>query len=306
MSLAAINLETKAECPLCDAAESLPSWLGRVNYDQREFCYLECRSCRSLYCHPMPDDQTLRRMYGPEYANDVAADCSVQDPKEPQRVVNWLRSKERGTFLDYGCGDGRLLTEAIQLNWRALGVEFDDEVAAATAGRTGADVVGVASIDSLPRECADVLHLGDVIEHLTHLREQMVQILDLLKPGGILLAQGPLEANPNLFTWAVRMSRTLRKSRRTEMAPYHVLLATAEGQRRFFQRFGLVELEYAIHEVAWPAPGCIQRADLLRPKPMTLFLLRRLSQGISRLRPQQWGNRYFYVGRRSVDNESER
>lgn len=46
----------------------------------------------------------------------------------------------------------------------------------------------------------DVLHLGDMIEHLTDLEHQFPEILRLIKPGGYLLAQGPLEAGPNLFT----------------------------------------------------------------------------------------------------------
>jgi hypothetical protein len=142
-----------------------------------------------------------------------------------------------------------------------------------------------------------VLHLGDVIEHLTELNRQMPQILNLIKPGGVLLAQGPLEANGNLFAFSVRMARLLRKSRRTEMPPYHVLLATAIGQKRLFQRLGLDLLEYSMHEVAWPAPSRLKCADLLSPRLTLLFLLRRLSQAASKIRPAHWGNRYFYAGR---------
>jgi 2-polyprenyl-3-methyl-5-hydroxy-6-metoxy-1,4-benzoquinol methylase len=80
---------------------------------------------------------------------------------------------------------------------------------------------------------ADVVHVGDVIEHLTQLDTQFPEIPGLIKPGGLLLAQGPLENNASLFTFALSSARKLRPARRTEMAPYHVLLATSQGQRDF-------------------------------------------------------------------------
>lgn len=283
-------------CPLCNHQGSRPSWLGSTFYRGREFPYVRCVSCGSLYCDPMPDEQTLAVMYGPDYATSFTEDPGIDDPKEAHRVVQWLRKRDGGTFIDYGCGAGLLLVEALKLNWRAIGVEFVNEVANEVAQRTGARVVSsVGELAGGPH--ADALHLGDVLEHLTEVNRQMPEILGLIKPGGLLLAQGPLENNATLFTLLVRLGRRLRPSARTEMAPYHVMLATAEGQRTLFRRFGLEELEYNVREVAWPAPSRLTFSDTLRPRAVALFVIRRLSQAISALRPGRWGNRYFYVGR---------
>ena len=234
-------------------------------------------------------------MYGPDYTQEGGGG-HVENPKEPGRVLDWLGRLTPGTFVDYGCGEGELLVEAERAGWRAAGVEFSQEVARRVAARTG------LAVYTRPQESsgfpqADVLHLGDVIEHLTRLDEQMPDILRLLKRGGLLLAQGPLEANASLFTSALAMAHRLRR-KRTEMAPYHVLLATAEGQREFFRRFGLTEIEYHLREVTWPAPSGLALSDLVRPRVVGLFALRRSSQALSALRPARWGNRYFYVGRK--------
>jgi hypothetical protein len=125
----------------------------------------------------------------------------------------------------------------------------------------------------------------------------MPQVLKLLKPGGILIAQGPLEGNSNLFTLGVRLSRAMRPSAKTEMAPYHVMLATRHGQMECFRRFEVEALEYSVHEVTWPAPARLSASDIRSPRSLALFALRRLSQGVSAVRPQ-WGNRYFFVGRK--------
>lgn len=287
-------------CPLCDHLESRPSWLGSIIYRGREFPYAECLACRSLYCEPMPDDEMVAQMYGTGYSMGQTAPNgpATDDPRVPLRVVEWLKGKGPGTFLDYGCRDGALLTEAAKLNWLPVGVELDEEVARRAQESTGLRVV-TPSDELLAEPLADVLHLGDVIEHLTGLDRQMPEILRLLKPGGILLAQGPLEANANLFTLALRLSRKISGPRRTEMAPKHVLLATAKGQRKLFRRFGLEDVEYAVYEVSWPAPSRISLPDLSNPRTLGLYTLRRCSRLVSAFFPNRWGNRYFYAGRKA-------
>lgn len=240
----------------------------------------------------------LARMYGPRYTS-VSNPHGVEDPRESQRVVAWLRGQPAGTFVDYGCGGGWLLVEADRIGWRAVGVEFDPAVAAETARRVGVRVADRFTLNDLLAEGpADALHLGDVIEHLTNPDAEMDRILRLIKPGGYLLAQGPLEANTTLFTSALKLSRRLRKSPVSEMAPYHVVLATARGQRACFDRFGLRHIEFRIQEVAWPAPSRLAFSDLFHARTVGLFALRRLSQTLSAVRPDRWGNRYFYVGQR--------
>jgi SAM-dependent methyltransferase len=283
-------------CPLCGHNQARASWLGSTFYQDKEYPYVECLSCGSLYCEPMPDYETLTRMYGLDYSGTHQDGSSIEDPKQPQKIIEWLRRAEKGTFVDYGCGAGALLEQARRLGWEAVGIELNNEVAREVERRTGARVI--TRLSDLPDEpVADILHLGDVIEHLTELDRQMPRIIKLLKPGGTLLAQGPLEANACLFNLALRLSRRMRPSRKIEGPPYHVILATAQGQRAFFERFRLKEVRYALHEEAWPAPIRLSLSDLRRARSVGLFILRRLSQATSVLRPERLGNRYFYVGR---------
>jgi len=291
-------------CPLCDHQFSKPSWVGSTFYRGKEFTYVECLFCNSLYCDPMPDGETLSQMYGTDYQSGFVDEASDDGSRDGPRIIELLKEVERGVFVDYGCGAGSVLTEAMKLNWRAVGVEFDEEVAAEVEKKTGLQVLTHRQVVALNGLRADVLHLGDVIEHLTEVNRQMPEIIKSIRPGGLLVAQGPLEANLNLFTLTMRLVRSLRRWSRTEMAPYHVLLATARGQRLLFQRLGLKEIEYGIREVAWPAPSRLSLSDFRRPRSLGLYILRLASQTISRLGYAQMGNRYFYVGRR-IGEEAE-
>jgi SAM-dependent methyltransferase len=250
----------------------------------------------------MPDLGVLQGMYGLAYeaAFSEGVNGNVEDPKEPDKCIEWLRNREIGTFLDYGCGAGLLLEEAAKIGWRPVGVEFDSKVARRVEERTGFRVLSATAANSSDEPIADVLHLGDVLEHLTEMENQLPQILRLIKPGGLLLAQGPLEGNFNFFAACCGLSRRLRPWHRTEMPPYHVLMATGRGQRFLFQRFGLSELKYSLHEVAWPAPSKLCLRDIARPKQATLFVLRRVSVNLSALNAKKWGNRYFYAGRKTA------
>lgn len=282
-------------CPLCNEKHFRPSWLGTTTYRGKEFPYVECLACDSLYCEPMPDAETLSQMYGPEYGMSFSPDPAGEDPKEPERVLDWLQKTKRGVFIDYGCGQGQLLTAVAERGWDVLGIEFDDEVARQLETRIGFRVI--TSREALASAAmADVLHLGDVIEHMTNITEQMPAILNLIKPGGLLIAQGPLEGNINIFTLGVRLSRSLRPSTKTEMPPYHVMLATKQGQEECFRRFNLSQQEFLVSEVAWPAPARLLRSDIWKLRSLVMFAMRRLSQAVSTIQPE-WGNRYFYVGR---------
>ena len=221
-------------------------------------------------------------------------------PPRTQRNLagSWSSSKKRqkGVFLDYGCGGGDLLVEAESRGWSVLGIEFDESRARATAERTQLECV-TRDDDSVGVRCADVVHLGDVLEHLVDVDTEMKRILRLLKPGGLLVAQGPLEANANLYTLTLKLKGFVLRRSRIEMPPYHVLLATSDGQRALFRRFGLEETEFLMQEVSWPAPHELRLEHLRRPRHVVLYVLRKLSQALSRLRPGRFGNRYFYVGR---------
>ncbi len=246
----------------------------------------------------MPDERILGKMYGPGYESAFEPDPAVDDPREPHLVTGWLDRLGRGLFLDYGCGSGSLLADVARRGWEVVGLERDPEVARQVSARTGLLVASDRS--KLPgggRAIAHIVHLGDVIEHLPRPDREIPGILELIKPGGLLLAQGPLEANPSLFNLGLRTVRFLRRSWVTDMPPYHVLLATARGQRRFFNRFRLQELDFRIWEVSWPAPSRLGLSDLRSPRRVLLSGLRHASQLLGSFVPDLGGNRYFYAGR---------
>lgn len=282
-------------CPLCNTTESESSWLGATQYREKKYNYLQCTGCDSMYCSPMPDDETLALMYGDDYQQFLSVESCHSGDDGIRQVIEHLKTREKGIFFDYACGSGVLLSEVAKIGWEVVGFELN--VATAEKYSRLHNVKIISDLNDLPEGFrADVIHLGDVLEHLTDVNSQFPSILELLKENGLVIAQGPLEANFNLFFLGVKISRIFRKAPISDMPPYHVSLATVEGQRKFFKRFKLKEILFDVFETSHPAPERIRLSDLKDIRKSAFFLLRKVSQTVSAVFPKTMGNRYFYVG----------
>ncbi len=100
---------------------------------------------------------------------------------------------------DVGCGCGMTLCELKTQGYEALGVDAND-TALSYCRQRGVEVVKGSLPDrlGLPAQSADGILLLDVLEHLSDDQAAMRGALDLLKPGGILIATVP--AYPWLWT----------------------------------------------------------------------------------------------------------
>jgi len=242
----------------------------------------------------MPDEELLRQMYDSTYCENSEDSGEDNLLKKFTQVLDFVETLEKGRFIDYGCGDGKLLRKIQAMDWDVLGKEFNPDFAAELK-KDGIKVI--SHLEESPYQ-ADVLHLGDVLEHLTDLDNQFPQILKLLKKNGYLIAHGPLEGNPNFFCQMLKLGKKFKRDKVTEMAPFHVILATGKGQRSLFERFELKEEQFQVDEVAFPAAEYISLGDLKDFRKTGLFVIRKMSQITSFIDMTNLGNRYFYVGKR--------
>src|SRR5687768_549062 len=63
--------QSGTSCVLCRCSEVSKSWVGTIQYSDNKYRYLECAACGSLFCSPMPDNQTVATLYGSNYVRDV-------------------------------------------------------------------------------------------------------------------------------------------------------------------------------------------------------------------------------------------
>ncbi len=95
-------------------------------------------------------------------------------------------------ILDVGCSTGRLLSSFARAGYtNLLGVDPAPECREAAERLHGVEVVTAPLSEFRPSEPFDVVLLSSVLEHLVELPRAMAQIVEFLRPGGVLLVQVP-------------------------------------------------------------------------------------------------------------------
>ncbi len=156
-----------------------------------------------------PDRQAFRDyVYGNyERTHHVygAADVAATPGRRRQIAAalrRWLPADRAARILDFGCGDGTLLSIAERLGYTRLhGVDVSSGLAALARKASSAQVVsgdGFEYLQRLPPLSFDAIVAFDVLEHLT--RPELVawvrEAHRVLAPGGVVLLHVPNGCSP--------------------------------------------------------------------------------------------------------------
>jgi SAM-dependent methyltransferase len=168
---------------------------------------VRCTACGHVQLEEMPSDEQLRNAYA-DAEEGLLIEQEVGQRATARRALERIeRFREPGRMLDVGCWVGFLLSEARERGWEVEGIEpsrYASDYAREQLGLT------VQTVDLLEArvEPADVISMGDVIEHLVRPDEALARLRELLRPGGILYlalpdAGSPLARRLGRRWWAV-------------------------------------------------------------------------------------------------------
>lgn len=178
-----------------------------------DFDVIDCLACGFRHVLPLPDPESLERIYRHEYYSEEKplylerheADREWWQLVHDERLERFeaLLNTESRRVLDVGCGPGLFLDQARCRGWSARGIEPSRQ-AAAHCRAQGLDVVndflGPASAASLGR--FDAVHLSEVLEHIPDPAGMLETIRGLLVPEGVLCVVVPNDYSP--FQQALR------------------------------------------------------------------------------------------------------
>lgn len=242
-------------CPLCGSPSGQATFPYETNWGGRLFTTLRCTACGSAFIDPLPNDADFAEFYRKDAYHD--SHYANLEPQSFPTALNQVRPflKAGGTLLDFGCGNGAFLRTAAEAGFECTGVELDEATRQWAASNSGCPVVPIETLER-QAERFDVIHLGDVLEHVPDPAGTLRRLEGLLAPGGAFFIEGPLENNPSPVYWASRTFGALKRRLSPAPAnwpPLHLFRATAKAQRAFFERLmGYDVRAFRVWEDGWP------------------------------------------------------
>tara|TARA_R100001369_G_scaffold29172_1_gene52454 strand:- start:144043 stop:144906 length:864 start_codon:yes stop_codon:yes gene_type:complete len=151
-----------------------------------------------LATSPKPDPDKLPSYYNSEnYISHTDSKNSFTDKLYQQvkkimlkKKLNWIQSyfPEKGKLLDIGAGTGEFLLQAKKQGWKVKGIE-PDKKARILAKQKGIKLV--SNSGNFKAEKVDVITMWHVFEHVYDLKNQIIELEQLLKKNGLLIIAVP-------------------------------------------------------------------------------------------------------------------
>lgn len=199
-------------------AEMAKSWYSRLAYRVAiaKRCHIAShrRSVRRALLHRFPLDRT-----------------TVPQPAAGHTGSAATHGQGLGRLLDVGCGDGDFMLGMQQRGWEVHGLDISP-VAVTLARQKGLDVFQGKLLDAnYPEAGFDRVTMWDVLEHLHDPEVQLARVVQLLRPGGRLVATFP---NPHCLDFRLFGSAWTGLD-----IPRHVYVYTRPALLAMLERAGL-------------------------------------------------------------------
>lgn len=301
-------MATSQPCPICGSDREVAALIEKDGWP-----LLRCGSCDHLFVHPRPTDEELSLLYSFESGYQASAGARVRaggaaiPEKFRVRVRQIARHRPAGALLDVGCSFGGFLSVAREQGFDTHGVEVNPDTAA-IAQEAGLCVrTGTLDQARFPDERFDVVHLGDVIEHVPAPEELLAEVRRVLRRDGLLVIATPNHAA--LFPRAgLLLQRALGVPWSHATPPHHLHQFSTRSLERLLQRVGFDPLEacYAPSELGYElrataAPSRLKRALAARDAPAAARA-GLASVAVALLYPPLWGlARVLSAGRPDAD-----
>jgi len=203
----------------------------RYEYRGVSFPLAECGACGMRFLAVQPVGESLAALYAEPYfeadfrcgrseSSSFDEAAFVQENRGLLAAFEALRAP--GRLLEVGCASGWLLKHATARGWFARGVE-PSAAAAAFARSLGVEVFeGDLIAAALPSASADLVYMGDVLEHVPDCRATLTEVSRVLAPGGWLYLRGPITTHSLARALGLRVYGLLGRDIVLREPPYHL------------------------------------------------------------------------------------
>ena len=220
------------------------------------FDVIECECCKFRHVIPIPTPEELDAVYRqdyytcekPLYLERYREDLDWWNLVYAQRYDTFEKElgPERRRLLDVGSGPGYFLKHGKERGWSVRGIEPSAQAAAHSRGLGLEIVEEFLTLESAKKlGLFDVVHMSEVLEHISDPAQMLELARGMLAPGGILCAMVPNDYSP--------FQQTLRTSCGFKpwwvAPPHHINYFTPDSVSLLVERCGF---ELVFREATFP------------------------------------------------------
>ena len=163
---------------------------------------LSCSDCGFVFMRKIPTNNELENYYA------VYAYENEKEMPEPTRISleslldTFEKYRKNNRILDVGCGEGWILELALKRGWQSYGTEFSSKAIEICEKKGIKMHAGVLNPKNIKEKDFDVIVSSETIEHINNPREELANIHQLLRKGGLLYL-----TTPNFNSYLRRMMK---------------------------------------------------------------------------------------------------
>ena len=186
--------EDVAQCPICNSSDR------NIYIKHRNYQLLKCKECNLVYQTPRKRELLLNKQYvdnvssRSEYYESTFLIDKIVFKERLTKTIQLLNISPQGKkVLDIGCNIGSFLSSAKELGFDLLGIE-PNPYAAKECEKRGFKVLNSffdkTNLKGMENQF-DLIHLGDITEHVTTPLELIKTVSEFTKSGGCVLISTP-------------------------------------------------------------------------------------------------------------------
>lgn len=212
---------SKRQCAICSSNDFSVFFKQMYLIDKLFFDLIRCNECGIVFVDPLPSKRQREQMYSRDYfeGNKVSGmrergylEDRERYEREYSKIFSTLSRFKRpiGKLLDIGCAGGYFLDMARERGWSPEGIDISEWASSYARGHLGLPVYTGEIFDAdLPLHSFDVIHAGNVLEHVEGPSAFVKRVYDLLKDDGIFVVGVPIYVNSFLFYTARSITKFL-------------------------------------------------------------------------------------------------
>lgn len=176
-------------CNLCQSSKN------RLVSKKNGYQIVRCSNCGLIYVSPRVSVSYIYDLYKKNKSSSFDYYCNLEkiDKERFKKLFSEINKyKKSGIVLDFGCATGSFLQVAKEYGYQTHGVEINSLAVEWTRNVLGLNILeGTMSRFSYKEDFFDIVHMGDVIEHLEDPLSALKLVNIFMQKKGLLIITTP-------------------------------------------------------------------------------------------------------------------